>query len=84
MRSKVTRQPVNTGTHAQGRFTRMSRGVLDLRPSGYRNDHKKKADRFPCRKSSDLSSEFQAWKNTYIEEGKKSSQQNLDGSDDSA
>lgn len=49
----------------------MSHGVPDLGPSGYRNDHKKKADRFPCRKS-DLSSEFHAWKNTYLKEEKKS------------
>ena len=52
-------------------------GVLDLGPSGYRNDHKKKADRFPCRKS-DLFSEFHAWKNTYLKEGKKGpTQQNV-------
>lgn len=58
-----------------GSFTRMSYGVLDLGPSGYRNDHKKKADRFPCRRS-DLSSEFHAWKNTYLKEEKKKSTHN--------
>lgn len=72
MRLEVTRQQVNTGMHAQRNFTRMSHGILDLGPSGYRNDHKKKPDRFPCRKS-DLSSEFHAWKNTYLEEDKKKS-----------
>lgn len=83
-RDLVTRQQANTGMFAQGRFTRMSHGVLDLGPSGYRNDHKKKADRFPCRKS-DLSSEFHAWKNTYLKEEKKvHTQQNLAHLDDLA
>lgn len=50
----------------------MFHAILDLGLSGYRNDHKKKPGRFPCRKS-DLSSEFHAWKNTYLEEGKKKS-----------
>ena len=49
----------------------MFHAILDLGPSRYRNDHKKKPGRFPCRKI-DLSSEFHSWKNTYLEEGKKS------------
>lgn len=63
---------MNTGPLAQRSFTSMSHGVLDPGPSGYRNDHKKKSDGFPCRKS-DLSSEFRARKNTYLEEDKKKS-----------
>lgn len=72
MKSDLSRQPGEHRGACSGSFTSMSSGVLDLGPSGYRNDHKKKADRFPCSRS-DLSSEFHAWKNTYLKEEEKKS-----------
>lgn len=52
-----------------GNFIRMFYGVLDLGFFGYRNDYKKKVDRFLCRKN-DFFFEFYVWKNIYLKEEK--------------